>query len=85
MEEYLIKRQEELDDTLGKIFESILAKAILTCVIDEKKFTQFILYPKLVGVSGSANQPYKSNPIYFFAKNVQMTFKEYLMRISMIR
>lgn len=80
LEDYLIKYQHEINDSSGKAFENILAKAALEAIIDEKEFNQLPFYPRLDGVSGTDNQPYSKNYFYNQLKQVKYFLKARFMQ-----
>lgn len=78
---HLFKYENFLNDSEGRLFEHVLAKAILEAIINERKFEQFPYYPEIVGFSGTDNKPYTTNPLYFFAKQIHLYVKAKLMKI----
>jgi hypothetical protein len=76
---YLVKRQEEANDSSGHFFENVLARATLEAIIDGKTFMQLPYYPKLIGISGTDNKPYKSNFLFFLVKRIKYYFKSRFM------
>jgi hypothetical protein len=79
LNDYLLKRQEEANDSRGIVFENILAKAALEAIVDGKTFQQLPVFPRIVGISGTDNRPYKSNFLFFGFKQVKYFLKSRFM------
>lgn len=76
---YFLKRRHEINDSEQRIFENILAKAVLEAVIAGEAYRQFPYYPKFIGVSGTDNIPYRSDFVYFLLKRIQFFLKAKFM------
>jgi hypothetical protein len=76
---YLLQYRSEVNDSSGRFFEHVLAKATLIAVSDGKRFEQLPYYPRLAGVSGTANQPYNATPLFSFTRRIKYFFKSWLM------
>lgn len=78
--EYLLKRQNEVNDSENRFFENSLAKAALDAIIDGRKFEQFSFYPEVTGISGTDNKAYNQSFLFFLAKRIQLFLKADLMK-----
>lgn len=74
--EYLVHRERELNDQAGVYFEHVLAKTVLTAVIDGKKVYQFPFYPLFSGVAGTEGKKYKTGFFHNALKQVKYFLKE---------
>jgi hypothetical protein len=78
--EYLFERQHEINDSINMVFEHVLARATLESIVRGKKFAQFVTYPKVLGVSGTTNESYKSSFLFFLKKQLELSLKAFLLK-----
>jgi hypothetical protein len=57
LDQYLIRKQEMINDAEGCNFENVLARAITEAVSDGAKHAVFAVQPYLIGISGGENLP----------------------------
>ncbi|MFV0470001.1 MAG: hypothetical protein ACK5MK_13875 [Dysgonomonas sp.] len=73
----LVKQKEMLDDAKGLFFENVLSKTILTFIVSNKKFSEFISKPRYGGIMGTNQQSYNTN-IIWLVKNIKQKIRYYL-------
>ena len=72
LEEYLIPRKKELNDSRGIYMEHALAKSTLEAILDSRKWDLLPQYPHIRGVSGTSGKRYGQGilkRIYRYGKN----------------
>jgi hypothetical protein len=78
--QYLAAYQDHIDDSRGFHLEVALARAVLQALADGRRWAPLPVFPRIVGVYGTSNTPYRRIPGRWLLSEGIHRLKNYLMR-----
>lgn len=80
IEDFLIKYEFALNDSIGFYFEHALLNASFDAFKENYKFTTLPEYPRFSGIFGSDNIPFNESYVHWLKCNLRFKLKNYLIQ-----